>query len=195
MPLFLQDVAGKSPIEAGFAIVPRALAAALFMPIGGRLYDRFGVKLPTTLGLLCLMPASLALVTINVGYESMQLAIILSLMGVGLGLAAMPLSAACLAAAGVNAGARASSLVNVTRQLVASLAVAIVATFLASRVSTHVSEGASPQHAALLGYHDAFLLSALMMVPALIAVALIVMPKTEPDEALVEAEAFSFVEV
>jgi EmrB/QacA subfamily drug resistance transporter len=195
VPLFLQGVAGKSPIEAGFAIVPRALAAAAFMPVGGRLYDRFGVKLPTALGLAILLPASLALVTINVDYAGWWLATILIFIGIGLGLSAMPLSAACLAAAGPAAGARASSLVNVTRQLVASMGVAVVATFLASRITAHSGAATSPLDAALFGYHDAFVLSALLGLPALVAVFLIVVPDAPPVVQDADSERLTFVEV
>jgi len=42
LPLYFQVVRGESPVLAGLLLVPRGVGAAIAVPIGGRLTDRFG---------------------------------------------------------------------------------------------------------------------------------------------------------
>src|SRR5262249_31687237 len=42
LPLFLQNVRGLGALETGLLLLPQALAAAVMMPISGRLLDAFG---------------------------------------------------------------------------------------------------------------------------------------------------------
>jgi DHA2 family multidrug resistance protein len=47
LPLFLQNLLGYTAMKSGQALIPRSLAMAVVMPIGGRLYNRLGPKIPT----------------------------------------------------------------------------------------------------------------------------------------------------
>lgn len=44
VPLYLQTVAGRSPLDAGLQMMPQALMIAVVMPIAGRLYNRTGAR-------------------------------------------------------------------------------------------------------------------------------------------------------
>jgi len=44
-PMFLQTRLDYPALNSGLAIVPRAIAMVIAMPIAGRLYNRFGTKL------------------------------------------------------------------------------------------------------------------------------------------------------
>jgi EmrB/QacA subfamily drug resistance transporter len=50
-PFFLQNILGYSPSKVGMLIFPVALTGMIMAPLGGRLSDRIGVKIPTTIGL------------------------------------------------------------------------------------------------------------------------------------------------
>lgn len=52
IPFFLQDIAGYSPSKVGLLIFPVALTVMVMAPIGGRVSDRLGVRVPATLGLI-----------------------------------------------------------------------------------------------------------------------------------------------
>ena len=60
VPLFLQQVRGFGAFDTGLAILPQALAAAVFMPIGGILFDRIGAR-PLVLGGLGCVAAAMYL--------------------------------------------------------------------------------------------------------------------------------------
>jgi EmrB/QacA subfamily drug resistance transporter len=52
IPFFLQDIVGYSPSETGMLIFPVALTVMVMAPIGGKVSDRAGVRVPATLGLI-----------------------------------------------------------------------------------------------------------------------------------------------
>jgi MFS family permease len=44
VPLYLQTVAGRSPLDAGLQMMPQALMIAVVMPVAGCLYNRIGAR-------------------------------------------------------------------------------------------------------------------------------------------------------
>jgi len=52
MAIFVQDDLGFPPLKAGIAIVPIVVASVIATAAGGIFFDRLGVKIPCTLGLL-----------------------------------------------------------------------------------------------------------------------------------------------
>ena len=51
LPFFLQNILEFSPSKVGMLIFPVAFTVMVIAPLGGRLSDRVGVKIPATLGL------------------------------------------------------------------------------------------------------------------------------------------------
>jgi len=52
LPLFLQRILGYPAMTSGEALIPRSLAMAVIMPLGGRFYNRLGPKIFVVAGLL-----------------------------------------------------------------------------------------------------------------------------------------------
>jgi EmrB/QacA subfamily drug resistance transporter len=52
VPFFLQNILGFSPSEVGMLVFPLALTVMVVAPLGGRISDRVGVRLPATAGLV-----------------------------------------------------------------------------------------------------------------------------------------------
>jgi EmrB/QacA subfamily drug resistance transporter len=51
IPFFLQNLLGFSPSKVGMLVFPVALTVMVMAPLGGRFSDRFGVRIPATMGL------------------------------------------------------------------------------------------------------------------------------------------------
>ena len=51
IPFFLQNILGFSPFKVGMLVFPIALTVMVMAPLGGRFSDRFGVRIPATMGL------------------------------------------------------------------------------------------------------------------------------------------------
>jgi MFS family permease len=148
------------------------------MPIGGRMFDRTGARLPTLMGFSLLVGATALLLLIDADTAWPLLVIILALRGLGTGLGSMPTTTAAMVAVRGVSEARVSALINITRQIASALAVALLATLLQARVSAHTPAGttlstvrqASPAvvHDAVLGFHEAFAVLLLGAAPVLL---------------------------
>jgi EmrB/QacA subfamily drug resistance transporter len=130
LPLFLQNLRGLSAFDTGLLLIPAALGSAITMPISGRLYDRIGPRVPAVIGLLIAGFTTLWLQGLDITTPDSALRLVLFVRGMGLGLAMMPVMTFALAAVPLEMTSQASSLINVTRTVFASLGIAIFASLL-----------------------------------------------------------------
>lgn len=139
IPYFLQIVRGYGAFDTGLALLPQAIAAALFMPIGGTLFDRIGARPLVVVGLGMVTASMVLLATISITTNAQSLILPLALSGAGMGLMMMPLNTHLINAAPRELVSRVTSLTNALQQVVNSLTVATLTTILASRATTHIS--------------------------------------------------------
>ena len=138
VPLFLHIVRHYGALDTGLALLPQALAAALFMPVGGIIYDRYGVR-PVVIGGLTLVGiATLALARIGNATEARDLILPLALRGAGMGVMMMPLNTHLLAAAPRALVGKVSALSQSLSNVIAAMTIAAMATLLQSRANEHI---------------------------------------------------------
>jgi DHA2 family multidrug resistance protein len=135
IPLELESLRHFSALHVGVLLVPTALTAAATMPIGGRLADRIGPRLPTTIGIAAIGLSSWTLSTLTDHTSDLRLAVYLAIGGIGLGFSMMPTTVAALLALPNRMAAEASSLRTLTRQVSGSLGVAVLSTVIATRLT------------------------------------------------------------
>ncbi|MEH3053895.1 MAG: MFS transporter [Patulibacter minatonensis] len=124
--LYLQDVRGLSPLDAGLATAPMAVVIAIASPISGRLVGRFGPR-PSlvTAGIAGLVGASL-LLGVDASTPLSGIVAAYAVFGLGLGLVNAPITNAAVsgmprAQAGVAAG-----IASTSRQVGMTLGVAVI---------------------------------------------------------------------
>jgi len=178
MPLFLQQVRGYSPFDTGKTLLAQALAASVFMPLGGRLFDKIGARPLVVTGLVLVTVSSYLLTRITVTTTSTDLILPLVMRGAGMGMMMMSLNTHLLNAAPRNLISRVTSLTNALQQVVSSLAIAGLATILTSRATVHrdaaiaaLPKGVQPAPGAMHqlaltafanGFDDAFLVATIV---------------------------------
>jgi EmrB/QacA subfamily drug resistance transporter len=171
IPLELESLRHLSALRVGVLLVPTALGAAATMPIGGRLADRIGPRLPTVLGVACIGLSTLLLSRLTLHTSEVAVALYLAIGGVGLGLSLMPTTVAALLALPNRMAAEASSLRTLSRQVAGSLGLAVLSTVIATRLAgirrppTAAADIATAQSA----YNVVFAIAAASCVLALIA--------------------------
>ncbi|GFZ89056.1 MFS transporter [Paenibacillus marchantiophytorum] len=140
VPLYLQQAHGYSPLKTGLIMLPQALASGLFMPIGGKLSDRFGAR-PLVLAGMALTTIS-ALLLSNISGDSGVGAVILplTLLGAGMGLFMMPLNNHLIQSAPQNLVGRVTSLTNAAQQVMMSFAIAILMTIFTTKMKNLMVE-------------------------------------------------------
>jgi EmrB/QacA subfamily drug resistance transporter len=181
--LFMQNVLGYSPLQAGFAFLPQTVMIAIGAQISSRVIGRVGARTLLTIGSL-LAAAGLLWLTQITPHSTFVGAILgpslLATLGMGLSFPATTLAAT----SGVprqDAGL-ASGLINTNRQIGGSIGLAALATLAAARTTALlVGTHASPATAYTAGYARAFGIAAGIEVCAAVAALLILPPfRREP---------------
>jgi DHA2 family multidrug resistance protein len=137
LPLFLQNLLGYTAMLSGLALMPRSLAMAVIMPIGGRFYNRLGPRVLVGSGLVVSAFSfwELAHLSSNVGFWDIFWPQVWQ--GVGFSLIFVALSTAALATIEKPKMTAATGLYNVVRQVFGSVGIAVAATELTSSTSRY----------------------------------------------------------
>ena len=146
LPLYYQVARGESALTAGLLMAPQGVGAAMAMPLAGRLTDRIGGGTIAVFGLIVLTIATVPFAFLDQDTPYGLLAGLLVIRGMGLGATMMPTMAAAFATLSREAVPRATSTINVARQLGGSLGTAVLAVVLQGQI-----RDALPVRAALAG--------------------------------------------
>jgi EmrB/QacA subfamily drug resistance transporter len=147
IPVFLQQIGGYSPLQTGLISLPNALVAACTMPIGGRIFDRYGARPAVLIGMAIVICAFWMLTGISISTTAIDLLLPLAVMGAGMGMAMMPLGTHVLSSAPRDLVSRVTSLTGSCQNVVSSLAIASFATLLQARTLA-IADGAPITQAA-----------------------------------------------
>jgi EmrB/QacA subfamily drug resistance transporter len=176
--LYLQNILGWSPTQAGASFLPMTILIILVAPIAGRMSDRIGSR--------WLMGAGMTLVSISlllyqrVGLHSTFWTLLPAMLlgGGGMALTMSPMTAAAMSSVPVDKAGVGSGVLNSFRQLGGSLGIAVMGAILASYVSTSTPSLASAQQF-VNGLHAALLVAAVITFAA--AVVAVVTVRTRPE--------------
>lgn len=138
MPVYLQALRGRSALETGIILLPLAVAAAVASPLAGRFYDKIGPRALVTVGFAILLINTWQLAQIQATTPIAWLAFLLGLRGLALGMTVQTTFATALASVPKPNLARGSSLINGSRFIVQSIAVALLSTVLTSALSPEI---------------------------------------------------------
>lgn len=123
VPFYLEHGHGLGSGLAGATLMAMPLALGIVAPLAGRLADKRGARLPTTVGML-LMASSLVVMGMTRPAPGV-LALDLFVLGAGLGLCISPNNAAIMGSAPVQRSGAVSGVINMTRGLGTALGLAL----------------------------------------------------------------------
>ncbi|GAA3288907.1 DHA2 family efflux MFS transporter permease subunit [Dactylosporangium vinaceum] len=175
--IFLQNVLGFSPTEAGSAFIPMALLMAVMATLAPRLESRFGAG-PVVAAGMALMAAGVGgLATVGEGSGYLDLLPWFLVFGLGGGLL-VPLNNVVLSALPQARAGIASGMLNVSREVFGLLGITILGAILSNR--QHAAAGA-PLHQFLAGYQFALVVAA-ALVAAGVPIALVTLRRLRTPE-------------
>ena len=176
LTLFVQEIQGASPLQAGLKTMPWTGTILLVAPVAGLLTGKLGARYVVFTGMLSQVAALLWLGTASQAstpYPELLPAFILG--GFGMGLTFAPLSATVMAAVSGNQQGQASGSYNAIRELGGVFGIAVL-----GAVFQHVAT--SPSHF-VTGFHVAiFAGAAVVGVGALSALFLPVLKRNQASE-------------
>jgi len=184
--LYLQNVLGYSPIEAGFAFLPMTLLIVACSRVAGPLVSRRGPWGLLAAGMTMVAAGMLLFTQIDPGGSYLADVLAPSLLcATGIGFSFVPVTIA--ATTGVDAGESglASGLVNTSRQMGGSLGLAILATVATARTED-LAAGATRAEALTGGFDRAFALGAVFALAGAVAAVLAAATRTRRRRAAEE---------
>jgi EmrB/QacA subfamily drug resistance transporter len=194
--LYLEHVLGYGVLETGLAFLPQTLVlAVLSLGITARLVTRFGPRAPLLAG-MTLATAGLIVLS-QAGADAPyfpDVMVSFLLVGLGAGLAFLPLLTIAMANVPAADAGLASGIVNVSIQMSAAIGVAVLGTVATDHTNALAAHGHGHIAALLGGYHLAFVIAAGCAVAGIL-LALAVLRKPSPPRFAPERRAEPEVEV
>ena len=130
VPLVLADRSGSSSLQTGTVLAAMSASMIILAPVGGRLADRLGRRLPTTAGLAILTAGTLLIAVGSAEIGLTSLVVGLAVVGSGLALATPGLQTTAVEAADRTQAGAASGVYSTSRYLGSIVGSAIMAGLL-----------------------------------------------------------------
>ncbi len=141
IPLELETVRGMTAFKVGLILTPSAIGAGITNPLGGRLADKIGSRVPVLIGTAVVGLAAWLLGHLTLTTPIAFIVGILLIQGLGNGLAIMPNMVAAMNSIPSRFIAQGSAVRSLNRQVAGSLGVAILASVVAGQIGSVSAAG------------------------------------------------------
>jgi MFS family permease len=183
LTLYIQQVLGYTPLEAGLAYVPLAAGVAGATALANHLVPRLGPRLVAAAGLATIAAGLVVLGHAPVAGDYVEDVLPgLVLVGVGAGLSFVSITTAALARVDEDAAGLASGLLSTAVMLGGASGLAVLAALASARSSYLLESGSTPIAARVGGLRLAFLVAAGVALTASL-VALLALQRGKADAA------------
>ncbi len=163
IPLELGSARGISEVQIGLTMLPSALGIAITMPIGGRMADKVGARIPSALGIGIMAASFWPMANLTAETPLPMVSLILFIGGLGSGLAMMAPNIVAMNSVESRQVSQAAGLSSVARQLSAAVGLAMLASFYAT-IRPEGDPGSIPTDVAIDAYNKVFIVGMLILV-------------------------------
>jgi EmrB/QacA subfamily drug resistance transporter len=139
--LYLQEVRGMTPFEAGLWTLPSALMTMLVSPISGRLIGTVGTRVPLVLAGIGIAGAGAVLTTVQASTPMWVLVTAFVLFGFGFGMVNAPITNTAVSGMPRAQSGSAAAVASTSRQTGVSLGVALAGTVTGASAVATVGSG------------------------------------------------------
>jgi DHA2 family lincomycin resistance protein-like MFS transporter len=172
VPLYVQDVLGKSALVAGLTSLPGGLLMGLAGPVVGRVYDRHGARRLVVPGSIMLFLSLCGFAMLSAATPVWELVVLQTVMMVGLSMMFTPLMTDALSALPDRLYSHGSAIMTTLQQVAGAAGTALFVTVMAKASAS----GGAPD---MPGVHAAFVAAALIGAVA-VALAFFTEPRPLP---------------
>ncbi len=139
--LYLQDVRGLSPLDAGLYLLPMAAMTLVCAPLSGRLVGRSRARPALLVAALAMIGAALMLTSISPTTPALYLLGAYSLFGLGAGLVNPPITNTAVSGMPSTQAGVASAVASTSRQVGMTLGVAVIGAIAGGSISGAIGKG------------------------------------------------------
>lgn len=180
MPLYIQGVLGQSATVSGLTLLPGALIGAFTGMLAGRLFDKFGVRVPVLIGAAVILCGVLGFTQFRADSPVLLVSVMYAVLAIGIQFTMTPVNTWGVNSLPNEAIQHAQSTSNTINQVAASFGTALLVS-VAATVSGAASSLAGVERT-FAGYHASFCTTALL---AACAIALILVFVRDKKKAIV----------
>ncbi|MGG1401507.1 DHA2 family efflux MFS transporter permease subunit [Bacillus salipaludis] len=183
MPIYMQNIHGFSPLEAGFALLPGGVVMGIMSPITGKLFDKYGAKWLAIIGLAITIFTTYALTRLHTDTSFSYVISVYTIRMFGISLLMMPIFTAGLNDLGLSLNKYGTAMVNTLRMVAGAVGMAFFVSIMTNNGKSHVETIMSQNqisptdkiHMALaikqgtvMGIDDAFMIATYLTIAAFI---------------------------
>jgi EmrB/QacA subfamily drug resistance transporter len=128
--LYLQDVRGYSPLDAGLCTLPMAAAALACSPLSARLLGSRGPRIPLMIAGGCMVVSAVALTTLSASTPLALLLVVYGVFGIGFGFVNPPITFTAVSGMPNSQAGVAAAVASTSRQVGQALGVAVTGSIL-----------------------------------------------------------------
>ncbi|MFE4711390.1 DHA2 family efflux MFS transporter permease subunit [Paenibacillus sp. NPDC056722] len=167
LPLYLQSARGYTALESGLLMLPGALLMGIMMPITGRLFDRFGAKWLSIIGMVITIGTTIGFINLTDTTSYTYLLLMSTGRRFGMAMFLMPITTAGLNQLPAKLNEHGTAISNTIKQVAGAIGTSLLVTVMTSRTKTHLQDmmatggSGSKEHmlmeATIQGINDAYL--------------------------------------
>ena len=187
MPLYIQGVLGQSATVSGLTLLPGALIGAFTGMLAGRLFDKFGVRVPVLIGAAVILCGMLGFTQFRADSPILLVSVMYAVLAIGIQFTMTPVNTWGVNSLPNEAIQHAQSTSNTINQVAASFGTALLVSVSAT-VSGAASDLAGAERT-FAGYHASFCTTALLAACAIALILVFVRDKKKAAAPVKEVAA------
>ena len=140
LPIYVQNIRGISPMDAGLLMLPGAILMAFMSPLTGRLFDKFGGRVLAIVGLTITVITTFAFSQLEMDTSYGYLLMIYSVRSVGMSMVFMPVSTNGLNQLPRRLYPHGTAMNNTLNQVAGAIGTALMVTLMTTYANSRAKE-------------------------------------------------------
>ncbi len=140
LPIYIQNIRGISPMDAGLLMLPGALLMAGMSPLTGKLFDKYGGRILAIIGLAIMVVTTYEFSRLQLDTTYSHLLMLYSVRMVGMSMVMMPVSTNGLNQLPRYLYPHGTAMNNTLNQVAGAIGTALLVTIMSNRTETHATE-------------------------------------------------------
>ncbi|WP_053365230.1 DHA2 family efflux MFS transporter permease subunit [Bacillus sp. FJAT-27245] len=140
LPIYVQNLRGISPMDAGLLLMPGAILMAIMSPITGRLFDKVGGRLLAIIGLSIIVITTYDFSRLTLETSYTHLIILYSVRMLGMSMVMMPVSTNGLNQLPTRLYPHGTAMNNTMNQVSGAIGTALLVTIMTNRTESQAKE-------------------------------------------------------
>ncbi|RDU35971.1 MFS transporter [Neobacillus piezotolerans] len=140
LPIYVQNLRGISPMDAGLLLMPGAILMAVMSPVTGRLFDKVGGRLLAIIGLAIIVITTYDFSTLTLETSYTHLIILYSVRSLGMSMVMMPVSTNGLNQLPTRLYPHGTAMNNTLNQVAGAIGTALLVTIMTNRTESQAKE-------------------------------------------------------